>query len=184
MQFREDERRLVARCLAGEAAAWETLWNDALPCLTAALRACRRDPSEIEELCQDLFARLWEDRRRILGGFEGRSSLARYLAVIVVRDAFRRSPPRALPFPGSLVDPAPGPEARAEISEGIGDLRRVVAGLPKREALLVRLVHGEGLEIREAARMLRLDAGHARVILHRARERLRRELSKQKGFVP
>ncbi len=183
MRSRDDERRLVSRCLTGEAAAWETLWRENLPYVSGALRSCRLDADGIEECCQDLFSQLWEDRQRILGAFEGRSSLAHYLAVIAVRDAFRHARrPAARPISSGLADtvedPAPGPQDRAEASEQARDLRRASEGLPKREALLIQLVYGEGLAIQEAARLLKIEAGHARVTLHRARELLK------KRFIP
>lgn len=147
---------LVARCLAGEEDAWEALWKRCAPRVEAALRAQGiRDP---EEACQDLFARLWEDREKVLGGFQGRCSMERYLAVIALRRTLRQKP-----VPGPLPEglQAPIPAEKPELPE-----------LEPREAVLVQLVYIDGLMIKEAAEVLGLTPGHARIVLKRMRDRI------------
>lgn len=155
-----DAHPLIARCLAGDPAAWDALWKRCAPRILSALRA--RGISDPEEACQDLFARLWEDRERVLGAYQGRASLERYLAVIALRRAAKQKP-------------GPGP-----LPEGLeAPVKPEVPALPEldaRESLLVQLVYIDGLMIKDAAAVLGLPSGHARVILKRMRERISKSL--------
>ena len=145
MGSRDEDKVLVARCLAGDPAAWETLWEACRPYLAAALRSWasgrsrRLDPSRVEDLCQDLFVRLWEDRQRVLGEFQGRSSLRHYLAVIAIHRAMR-SPPPIASLSADQPDRGPAPGQGLEIQEQGALLKESFASLPPRERLLVRLV--------------------------------------------
>lgn len=175
-----EDRDLVQACLAGDAAAWERLWKRCLPYVAVVLRPWARrrglHESDIDELCQDLFAKLWEERQRILGGFQGRSSLGQYLAVVAVRHAARVRQGGAAPLPANAPDPRPGPPERLEAAERAAQVREALKELPDRELLLIQLVYADGLAPAVVARMLGLDPGHARVLLHRVREKLRTTL--------
>ena len=172
---------MVVRCLAGDRNAWEALWRQHRPYVAAALRSWRGglSPAAVEDLCQDLFRQLWRDREGTLKAFRGRSSLGPYLAVIAIRRAMReRKAPPALP--GDVQDPDPAADP-VEAEERTTLLNQAFAELPSRELVLIQLVYLEGLKPVEAAATLHLDSGHARVLLHRARERIRTRLVKQ-GF--
>jgi RNA polymerase sigma-70 factor (ECF subfamily) len=178
MRSPDAESRLVSRCLAGKAEAWDALCKDTRPYLKRVLGAYRFGPDEAEDICQDLFARVWEDRQRVLGAFEGRSPLRTYLAVIAVRQALRKRS-QAPPAPEPLEEAAsPGPAPEAALREGERNrvLGQALAGLCNRERLLIRMVYFEGQPVAEAARLLKLEASHASVLLHRARRSLKKAI--------
>ncbi|TYP87856.1 RNA polymerase sigma factor [Blastococcus xanthinilyticus] len=77
-------------------------------------------------------------------------------------------------FPeGAVPDPAAVSEVRAESRR----VRAALAGLPDDDRELVTLIAWEGLTPAEAATVLGVSAGTARVRLHRARTRLRTALA-------
>jgi RNA polymerase sigma-70 factor (ECF subfamily) len=180
-----DQRRLIEACLRGDQEAWRRLWEGQHPHVARVLASCHRHkrPHDIEDMCQELFTLLWEDRIRILGGFQGRCSLTSYLGVVAFRRSCRMPAPKASsPFPPDLQDSAPSVLEDLEQADRIQALRKALSELPPRELLLVQLVHLKGLSPARAAGLLRLRPGHARVILHRARERLGALLSEKGGF--
>jgi RNA polymerase sigma-70 factor (ECF subfamily) len=182
----DHDRRLIARCLAGDREAWEGLWRQHAPYVSAALRswAAARGgipAATVEDLCQELFLQLWRDRDSVLRAFRGRSSLGHYLAVIAIRRAMRvRKGDAALPK--GLQDPRPVPDS-LEAEERAAALQQACLELAPRERLLIQLVYIEDLAPSVAAGLLQLDPGHARVLLHRAREHIRTTLDRQ-GFSP
>ncbi len=187
MPIPPDQRRLIEACLRGDQEAWRRLWEEQRPHVARILAACHRHkrPVDIEDLCQELFTLLWEDRGRILGNFQGRCSLASYLGVVAVRRASRLPASRpSSPFPPDLQDSAPSILESLDQAERIQAVRQTLSELAPRELLLVQLVHLKGLSPGRAAGLLKLRPGHARVILHRARERLGALLSKKGVFPP
>jgi RNA polymerase sigma-70 factor, ECF subfamily len=84
---------LAVACSRGDRIAWEYFADDYLAMIRKfALRACR-NPSDAEDLAQNLVARLMEDGSR-LGSYNGRGSLSAWLRVSVAHaaiDRFRRN---------------------------------------------------------------------------------------------
>lgn len=177
----ENDRQRVALCLAGDAAAWDALWRECLPFLRRLLGARRFRNDEIEDLCQDLFVKAWQDRERVLGAFQGRSSLAFYLGVMAVREGLRRrrAARPASTLPASLEAPEAPPGDALDKAERRRRIDAALGSLPPRDRLLVHLTYLEGLGISEAAAVLKLNPGHAFVLLHRARARLRASLPRE-----
>lgn len=72
--------------------------------------------------------------------------------------------------------PWTGPERHALDDELREVLERALAGLPERQRVVVTLRDVEGLESEQVCEMLELTPANQRVLLHRARARLRAEL--------
>jgi RNA polymerase sigma-70 factor (ECF subfamily) len=73
-------------------------------------------------------------------------------------------------------DPAPSPASQAIAADARGALWRSVAELPDLQREVVALRYGHDLSIEEIARLTRRSRGAVRILLHRARQRLRRAL--------
>jgi RNA polymerase sigma-70 factor (ECF subfamily) len=70
------------------------------------------------------------------------------------------------------------PERRLQSLEARERLRAAIGALPEVQQAVLTLRDVEGLESDEVCRLLELSAGNQRVILHRARARVRTELER------
>jgi RNA polymerase sigma-70 factor (ECF subfamily) len=68
------------------------------------------------------------------------------------------------------------PEDEAERKQLVAIVFELIEALPEAQATVMRLRDVEGLNTREVAEMLDLEAGHVRVLLHRARTAVRGSL--------
>ena len=160
-------------------------WVEQLPQLETALRAWAvRATGDVEtsrDLVQDTLLAAWTNPQR----FEHRSSLRTWLVGILahkVADHFRRRHVASFESLSmdrgaeDLVDAPSRSEVERVVSARI-ELQRVdraLQELPHKERMAVLLVDVEGLEREEACEALSVTGNHLRVILHRARNRLRR----------
>ncbi len=183
------DERAVARFLAGDVSAFETLVRR-YSGMVFALAARLVGPLDAEDVVQETFLRAW----RGLSGFRGESSLKTWLYSIAlnrVRD--RRGTLARLRAlfdaegPGgdgpdfSLVDGlADGgltPEENAARAEERRRLRKAIAALPEEFRLAVVLRDLEGLSYEEVASVLEVPVGTVRSRLARGRAILKEALS-------
>jgi RNA polymerase sigma-70 factor (ECF subfamily) len=146
-----------------------------------------------------------------LDRFEGRSSLKTWIMRIVANQARRRGererrsvpvstlagaddepsvdPSRFRPFddpryPGGWTRPPQDwPEEQLLAGETLGLVREAVSALPPRQQEVFLLRDVEGWEPEEVAEALGLTAGNQRVLLHRARSKIRSRLEEYLGAV-
>ena len=78
-----------------------------------------------------------------------------------------------------LASPGPGPESVAEVRELADQVQGCVSGLSKRDAAAVTMVTQLGFTPAQVADALGVTPGAAKVIVHRARRRLRNALALQ-----
>lgn len=175
----------------GRAPAFEALYESSRGALLSWIQhllAVRRQGGDPLELLQDTFVNVY----RYAGGFresagEGFRGWARTIAANVVRRAQRR---RALQF-SSLgeggFDPAderPDPERDAESREQVIEMGRAwtlvllhyaqaYTRLSARDQLALHMVEVEGCSYEESARRLDVGASNMKMIIFRARKRLR-----------
>jgi len=190
-----DERTLLARLKAGDAAAFEFVVRAHSPRMLATAQRLLRHDQDAQDAVQDAFL----SALRAISTFEGQSLLGTWLHRIVVNAALmrlrtrRRRPevqidalqPR-FDASGHHADPTAILGARWRASEGAGRSRSpdeaaeerqavadCLARLPEaaREVILLRDI--EGLDTAETSRVLGLTEGAVKVRLHRARLALR-----------
>lgn len=128
------------------------------------------DPTEAEELTQETFYRACISALRFRGESNARTwlfGIARHVFLERIRRADRERPVRDVPEPPTQPS---DPSERLTLERAFAALR-----LPDREALM--LVDVLGFEVGEAAVALDVTSGAMRVRLHRARQRMRSELS-------
>ncbi|HEU4535061.1 MAG TPA: RNA polymerase sigma factor [Polyangiaceae bacterium] len=168
----------MARHAAGEAGAFEVLYDELAPRLYGFLRRQLRDGPLAEDALHQTFLHIHEARSRFAAGAEVEPwayAIARRVAI----DAFRRRRREQPAGPGDSLDegerpnPFPDGEEVARASELERRLREELERLPplQREALM--LVRYEGLSLAQAAQVLGIQEGALRVRLHRASGRLR-----------
>ena len=175
-----DDLLLVRRCCLGDAEAWRTLVERNAALLHAAVSRVV-SATDVEDVLQGLFAKLWEDGRRRLASFEGKSRLSTWLVAVARREALdvvraRGAHDRAVASSASVLavlnGHAPAVDAMAERREAEAALLAALDELPARDRLLVRLVHLDACPYREAARLLAVPENSIGPWLARARDRL------------
>ncbi len=182
---------LLGRLRSGDEDAFVALVDHYQPSMLRLAWSMVGSRAVAEEVVQDT----WMGVVRGIERFEGRSSLKTWLFRILVNRA-RSSVSRELhnaPFESArTVDPArfdadghwadPVDQWAEEVDARLDSsaLTQVVAdalqGLPPRQRQVVLLRDVEGLSSEEACQVLGLTQGNQRILLHRARARLRQEV--------
>lgn len=175
----------TAMAEGSDAGGRESLTPDALKAVEPALIAYARRAVRDAELARDLVQETLVAALASSRPFEGRSQLRTWLIGILshkVLDHFRRQTKERQrqgdEEPDDLTSPASGswPEEKAARKQALQVLDRAMEKLPQLERMAVLMIDVEGVEHPEACNALEVTATHLRVLLHRARHRLRKEL--------
>ena len=173
-----DDGGLVRAVLAGDPDAFALLYQGHARAVAVAIRDNVHDPESVADVVQDVFVKALE-RLATLREPERFGpwllSIARHAAV-----DHRRARTRGPVLVEQEVDAAsagPGPDVLAELAELAELVNTCVAGLPARDATALTLVTQLGLGPADIAGPLGVTPGTAKVILHRARNRLRDALA-------
>lgn len=195
-----DERALVTRLRAGDRQAFAELIARHGGSLLRLATAFIRNRSTAEEVVQEAWLAALEG----LDGFEGRAALRTWLLQIVANKARTRlrRDGRSVPFsalsrPDDGEEPALGPdrfdqngawkdppgpwseqdpERLAQGAETRAAIERAIGELPESQRAVITLRDVEGLETEEICSLLGLTVSNQRVLLHRARARVRQAL--------
>jgi len=197
-RFPESEDRLVAALRAGDEQAFATLVRRYHASLKRVARAYVSTDAVAEEVVQETWLAVVAGIER----FEQRATLKTWLFHILTNKAKTRGvrERRTVPFAslaGADDEPAvsperfqragdawPGhwatpprpwedPERRLQSLEARERLREAIAALPAAQQAVLTLRDVEGLEADEVCALLDLSPGNQRVILHRARAKVR-----------
>jgi RNA polymerase sigma-70 factor (ECF subfamily) len=192
------EGALLLRLRAGDPAAFRGIVEKWSPSMLQVARGFVRTQATAEEVVQET----WLAVIRGLDGFEGRSSLRTWTFHILINLARRRGvqDSRQVPWSrqddeiGPTVDPARfrgpedqwaggfradcapqawGPESQLLSGEIRQLLRAALEQLPARQRAVVALRDVDGLSADEVCEALNLSPANQRVLLHRARAKLR-----------
>jgi RNA polymerase sigma factor (sigma-70 family) len=144
-----------------------------------ALSLCRRDADDAQDVLQETYLKIFEGKAR----FDGRSALKTWLFAVIRRTASARRRLqwlRDLRFVVADVDAVADDHAPADgaiiQSERATALVRALQRLARRQREVIELVFYHDLTIEEAAGILGISLGTARVHYHRAKQRLFAEL--------
>lgn len=192
------EAALLAQLRAGDPSAFRTIVEKWSPSMLHVARGFVRTQASAEEVVQET----WLAVIRGLDGFQGRSSLRTWTFQILINLARKRGvqDSRYVPWSrdgdelGPTVDPARfrgpddqwaggfraesvpqswGPEARVLTGEIRQMLLAALEQLPPRQRVVVALRDVDGLSSDEVCEALNLSPANQRVLLHRARAKLR-----------
>jgi RNA polymerase sigma-70 factor (ECF subfamily) len=149
-------------------AAFEALVRETRPALGTFLRRLCPSTHDAEDLVQETYLRVYENRRR----YDGRSSMKTWMFAIALnlfRDRARRRGPSRLQDAGVEV-PVDGRLEKAEIADRI---RRLVQSLPEGQREIFTLYRYEGIPYDEIARMLGITVGAVKAQMHHALAKVR-----------
>ena len=193
---------LVARLRDGDERAFEEAMENLYPAMLATARAYVRSRAVAEDVVQDA----WLGVLRGLERFEGRSSLRRWVLQIVANIARTRAvrEARTMPFSSFELegeepavepdrfrgpdDPYPGhwksyptdwqtlPEQQLLSNETLEVAQRAIDELPAPQRAVITLRDVTGCDPEEVCDALGISDGNQRVLLHRARARVRAKL--------
>ena len=173
----DDDRRLVARCRAGERDACEELYRRHAPRVLGLARRMVGPADDAEDAVQDVFLAVF----RKLESFRGESSLATWLyrlAMNVCLDRLRSRGHRERKVTDEFdVEDAAhvaGPAPSGRLSPGAAiDLERAIASLPEAARAAFLLHDVEGFDHREVGTILGIAEGTSKSQVHKARLRIR-----------
>lgn len=201
------ESELLARLRAGDEHAFEALVARHYATMLAVAQTYVKGRAVAEEVVQEAWLAVIEGLDR----FEGRSSLKTWILAILVHKAKTRGvrearsvPFAALaaepgepavaperfrgahePFPGNWAAPPGRWHAGADELAGDRELLRVamgaIAALPPAQRTVIRMRDVEGYPAEEVCDALGVSEGNQRVLLHRARSRVRAALEAHLG---
>jgi RNA polymerase sigma-70 factor (ECF subfamily) len=199
-----DEVELLARLRAGDERAFEALVNRHYSTMLAVARSYVGSRAVAEEVVQEA----WLGVLKGLDGFEGRSSLATWILRIVANIARTRGvrEARSIPFASlaaqgqeAAVEPErfrgagdafPGhwrayprnwsqlPEEALQERETLQTVVDAIAELPPAQRAVITMRDVQGCGPEEVCAVLELSDGNQRVLLHRARSRVRAALER------
>ncbi len=172
----EFERQLVARLKAGDAAAFEAVYEAYRPRLFSFLARLSRRRDVAEDLLDETWLRLISCSSKLTDD----TCLAAWLFTVArnLHASWRRhralDEDRIVESPAAWPDPAPGisPFDAAARDETERRLERALASLPLRDREVLLMMTSGGMDAEDAARALGLSAAALRKRLQRARERL------------
>jgi RNA polymerase sigma-70 factor (ECF subfamily) len=197
-----EEVEVVARLRAGDEQAFETLVARNYATMLSVAQTYVKTRAVAGEVVQEA----WLGVLQSLGSFQGRSSLKTWILAILVNKAKTRAvrESRTVPFAslaGEADEPAVDPErfrgphdafpghwrsypgkwgASADIAvedrETLRVTMRAIAELPPAQRTVIRMRDVEGYSSDEVCAALDVSAGNQRVLLHRARSRVRSAL--------
>jgi RNA polymerase sigma-70 factor (ECF subfamily) len=200
-----DDAAVVARLLAGDEAAFDTLVSAYQGSMLRVARVFLSKPDVAEEVVQET----WLAVLRGLRAFEGRASLKTWIFRILANRARSRATreARVVPFAelasaddeqsdadlerrfsadGQWADPPTdwrvhSPEALVLRQEVMQHLLTALEALPPAQRTVVTLRDVDGWSSEDVCESLEISEGNQRVLLHRARTRLRAALAASLG---
>jgi len=203
--MREEDLQLVAALREGDEAAFLAVVRRHHPSMVRVARAFVASDAVAEEVVQEAWLGVLDG----IGQFEGRSSLRSWLFSIVANRARSRAAREARSAPFSSWDepdeePAvdssrflpqdhprwPGhwsspperwPEEKLLLRETLDLAREAIAALPEAQRQVIILRDVEGCDAEEVCQALGVSDGNQRVLLHRARSKVRAMLESQLG---
>jgi RNA polymerase sigma-70 factor (ECF subfamily) len=179
--LRADES-VIRRCVAGEDAAWRDLHRALYPAAVSFLRQMGVHPTELDDICQDVFVQVF----RYLGRFQHRSQLTTWLYKICLSQASRlRRRQKVVQALGVLFGAREAEAVQASVDLSEAELaRRTQAALallsPSHREVFV-LYELQGLTGEQIAEIVECPVPTVWSRLHYARAEFRRAIEDGRG---
>jgi RNA polymerase sigma factor (sigma-70 family) len=174
-----NERALMARIGAGDAAAFAHVVDRHMPMLHALAWRMLGDPNEAEDVVQESLVKLWVNARGWQPSGGGLGAWLRRIATNACLDRLRR--PRALSNEGlpERADESPPADVAIDGERRRAAVQAAILTLPDRQRAAIVLTYHEGVPNAEAAAILGIGVKAFESLLVRARQGLSRQLARQ-----
>ena len=175
------DERLVKDALAGDDGAFVHLVRRYKRKVFALAARFSRDADELDDICQDIFIKVYEN----LGKFRNDAPFEHWLSRISTRTCYdalrkRRKENLFVPWESIHYEIADGAGGETEAAEQARDLlERGLARLQPAERLVITLLELEEKSVREIAGMTGWSEANVKVRAFRARQKLKRLLEKE-----
>lgn len=176
MSTEPDDADLLAAVARGEAAAYAQLVARHAPRVLAFARAVLGNPTEAEDVTQEVFIRLWQ---RPLAFDAQRGAFTTWLFQVTRNAALNhreRVRGRESAWDDDQPEPAdesPGPEDACALAQDEARFHAAVSQLPERQRAALALVYSQGLSGQAAATALGVSPKALESLLIRAKRLLR-----------
>jgi RNA polymerase sigma-70 factor, ECF subfamily len=171
----------VKRLIAGDAETEQHFVTYFSELLLIKLRRALRVRQSLEDVRQETFLRVFRAlRRKELASPESLGAFVNAVCNNVLAE-FYRSVGRLAPVPVDRLDSPgldPDPEAEFETEERKRYVHTILETLPAKDREILRLIFLEEQEKDEVCRICRVDRSYLRVLLHRAKNRFRKQSPK------
>jgi RNA polymerase sigma-70 factor, ECF subfamily len=191
VKIEDDDRKLVARMLAGEKLAFDAFFSAYAPRLTAFVaRRANLNAAAIEDIVQSTLVKAV----RHLGSFRGEAALFTWVCEISRNELARLHRSAARQPVHQSLDASPAvrnevlelrapadrePPNALEVEAHRGAVASTLEILPHRYACVLEWKYGDGFSVQEIGRMLGLTTIAAQSLLARARKEFRRRWLKE-----
>jgi RNA polymerase sigma-70 factor (ECF subfamily) len=163
--------------LAGDAAAYQALLRRSAQMLRPYLLKTLRSPSDVDDVLQEILISLHRARHT----YDGKRPFAPWLFAIAkfrLQDHLRRLYRDKLRHAADVTDMADF--LAAPVTEGDPNneyVKETLSYLPKKQAMILELIHLEGLTAEETGQRLGMSGTAVKVAAHRAYKHLRKKLA-------
>jgi RNA polymerase sigma factor (sigma-70 family) len=158
--------------LNGDTDALGELYQRHAPAIHDFLLRTTRDPALAEDLTQMTFLKAFERRAGLRDPSRVRSWLFSIASHTALDEQRQRHPADDIDQRLDLANPAPGPEDQLTSKEAAALVWSAAASLEPRQYAVLDLTVRQQLTTPEVAAVLGIDAGHAAVLVNRAKEAL------------
>lgn len=174
-----DERALMARVGAGDAAAFERIVERHMPMLHALAWRMLGDASEAEDVVQESLVKLWVNAKGWQPSGGGLGAWLRRIATNTCVDRLRK--PRALSGEAlpERADDGPPADVLIDTERRQAAVQAAILALPERQRAAIVLTYHEGVSNAEAASILGVGVKALESLLVRARQGLSQRLAAQ-----
>ncbi len=179
MAGEEDERALMTRVGAGDAAAFARIVERHMSMLHALAWRMLGDPNEAEDVVQESLVKLWVNARGWQPSGGGLGAWLRRIATNACLDRLRK--PRALSDDGlpERADDTPLADSLIDTERRRVAVQAAILTLPDRQRVAIVLTYHEGVSNAEAASILGIGVKALESLLVRARQGLSQQLAGQ-----
>ncbi len=142
-----------------------------------------RDASESEDIMQEVFLRIWEQRSS-LKNLDNPDAwcmrMVKNLAIDKLRAKSRQNV--ILDTKINPTDQHANPHQQIEIDDTIGHIETFIQNLPEKQRMVIQMRDIEGMTYKEIAFVLDIPMDQVKVNLHRARKQVRQQLIEKESF--